>query len=82
MKWDPIGFADDADFPADEYDCLVAPIVGKLSDGATVQQLATWLGAQRSEHFGLQPSPAQDRQLATQLTHWWSTHTGGANVST
>jgi hypothetical protein len=50
--WDPIGVID---LVQDEYDCLIAPILDQLDDGADASQLASFLRDQLEHHFGLDP---------------------------
>jgi hypothetical protein len=33
--WDPIGVMDDPNWPRDEYDCLVGPLLTLLQSGAS-----------------------------------------------
>lgn len=51
-QWDPIGVADLVD---DEYDCLLAPLWCKLTDGATRASLSEYLWLDIQDHFGLDP---------------------------
>jgi hypothetical protein len=70
MEWDPIGVAGVPE-AADEYDCMISPLMHRLFDGADTGSLATWISHERSSHFGLGPDDDQDQQLADQLTAWW-----------
>lgn len=67
IAWDPIGVAD-APEAADEYDCMIGPVMHKLYAGAAVGELGQWIVRERVEHFGLEPDPGTDRELAEQLT--------------
>jgi hypothetical protein len=48
--WDPIGVID---LVQDEYDCLIAPILDQLDDGADGPQIAVFLRDELEHHFGL-----------------------------
>lgn len=74
IEWDPIGVADTPE-AADEYDCMISPVMHKLFDQIGVDELASWISRERSEHFGLSPDPIGDHRLAVQLTRWWSERT-------
>jgi hypothetical protein len=70
MEWDPIGVAGIPQ-AADEYDCMISPLLHRLSEGADAGALAAWIGHERSSHFGLGPDEAKDLQLARSLAAWW-----------
>ena len=75
MEWDPIGVSGALVEGADEYACMISPLTDQLSDRASVENLAAWIGAQRAEHFGLGQDAAADRALARRLAHWWAVRT-------
>jgi hypothetical protein len=70
MAWDPIGVAD-IPSAADEYDCMIPPLLHRLSEGADARSLATWISHERSSHFSLDPDEAGDMRLAVSLAAWW-----------
>lgn len=70
MEWDPIGVASVRE-AADEYDCMISPLLHLLFDGADVRSLADWVSRERSSHFGLGPDEAEDIRLAESLAVWW-----------
>jgi hypothetical protein len=70
MEWDPIGASGVAE-AADEYDCMIGPLMHQLFDGADARSLADWISHERVSHFGLSPDTASDVQLAKTLTTWW-----------
>jgi hypothetical protein len=74
LAWDPIGVADVA-AAADEYDCMISPLLHRLFDGVDADSLAAWISHERVEHFGLGPDDVHDQQLADALTTWWTTRT-------
>ena len=53
--WDPIGV--NGWGPDDEYDAYVWPIIGKISQGETVEQIADYLDWATTEHMGLSGEP-------------------------
>ena len=70
MEWDPIGVSGVPE-AADEYDCMIGPLMHRLLDGADARSLADWISPERISHFGLSPDAASDAQLAETLTAWW-----------
>jgi hypothetical protein len=78
-EWDPIGVYDrTADFPPDEYDCLSAPLMGLLVEGADIASVADFLGRELSGHFGLDPRPSRPEEFAARLVEWFR---GSGNLS-
>jgi hypothetical protein len=69
IQWDPIGLAED--LPADEYDCLIAPVLTELRGHPTEPQLTMWLGHYAERHFGLTAPPEENRAAARALLGWW-----------
>ena len=70
MEWDPIGVSGVPE-AADEYDCMISPLMHRLFEGADTGSLAAWIRHERSAHIGLRPDDTHDQQLARQLTVWW-----------
>jgi hypothetical protein len=70
MEWDPIGVSGISE-AVDEYDCMIGPLLHRLSEGADTRSLAGWISRERSSHFGLGPDGTRDMQLAERLTAWW-----------
>lgn len=68
--WDPIGIGAE-DVPPDEYDCMVAPLLGMLVEGAEDAVIAKWLTDELSDHFGLDPEDRRDASFADELIRWW-----------
>jgi len=70
-EWDPIGVYDPAtDFPPDEYDCLYAPLMRLLVQGADTASVVDFLERELSGHFGLDPRPSRPEQFAARLLQW------------
>jgi hypothetical protein len=78
-EWDPIGVYDaEADFPPDEYDCLYAPVMNMLSQGADAPEVTQFLEHELSTHFGLDPRPCRPADFAVRLVRWFRAETSGA----
>ncbi|MFC8588518.1 hypothetical protein ACFUGD_28770 [Streptomyces sp. NPDC057217] len=73
--WDPIGVADEV---PDEYDCMHAPLLRRLRDGAGRAEIAAFLRHELVDHFGLAPGPSDPEETAARLVTWWTTTDGGA----
>ncbi|WP_328387422.1 hypothetical protein [Nocardia sp. NBC_00416] len=71
-EWDPIGVEPELGGPDDEYDCLLAPMLRLLSGGAGKQEIGSFLRAELSGYFGLDPSRSQPEKFATRVLDWWS----------
>jgi hypothetical protein len=69
-EWDPVGVADDVE---DEYDCMLAPLLGRLSRGAGRAEIGAYLRHELAEHFGLAPGGPEPDAVAARLTAWWET---------
>ncbi|MFZ4298082.1 hypothetical protein ACOZE3_09190 [Streptomyces cinereoruber] len=71
--WDPIGVADEV---RDEYDCMLAPLLRRLHDGADRAEIGAFLRHELEDHFGLTPDPTDPEAMAARLVSWWAA-TGG-----
>jgi len=71
MGWDPIGVAGMPQ-AADEYDCLMGPLLRMLHEGARPSRIERWLTHELQAHFGLTPVPGREAQLASDLVDWRS----------
>ncbi len=72
-EWDPLGVMSGPSSPIDEYDCMVGPILGLLSRGASVDELRACLEFQLTEHFGLTSSgEASAQEISAKLKNWFS----------
>jgi hypothetical protein len=56
---------------ADEYDCMISPLLHRLFEGADTRSPADWISRERTSHFGAGPNDARDMRLAESLTAWW-----------
>ena len=70
LAWDPIGVAD-APEAQDEYDCMISPLMHRLSDGVSETEIGDWLIEELRDHFGMSAVEARERELAAQLKQWW-----------
>ena len=52
MEWDPIGVAG-APEAADEYDCMLSPLLRRLHDGVSDKEIQDWVAGEVEGHFGL-----------------------------
>lgn len=66
--WDPIagGLC-----PADEYDCLVDQIVGRLHRGANEKALREFIVSEFADHFGMSVACSDASRVSTQILAWW-----------
>jgi hypothetical protein len=69
--WDPIGVAQEPDWPGDEYDELIEPLHARLAAGATAGELAVFLERHVTGHIGLDPDVDREERFATRLVDWW-----------
>ncbi|MET9607271.1 hypothetical protein ABZZ17_19675 [Streptomyces sp. NPDC006512] len=67
--WDPIGVADAVQ---DEYDCMLAPLLGQLHSGAGPTEIAEFLRHELADHFGLDPSGPRPDAMAARIVAWWT----------
>jgi hypothetical protein len=71
-RWDPIGIYDEAlDFPADEYDCLIGPILTRLARGESREAFSEYLWNEIENHFGLDPVRCGCDAFADRLRAWY-----------
>ena len=72
-RWDPIGVYDPAlDFPPDDYDCLLAPLLTRLSRGDSRAELSEFLWHEIEDHFGLDPLSCRSDAFAEQTLAWYA----------
>ena len=71
LEWDPIGIAN-APEAADEYDCMISPLMHQLHDGEKRREIQNWIVNQVEEHFGMRSDSGRESQLATDLIKWWN----------
>jgi hypothetical protein len=49
---------------ADEYDCMISPLLHHPFEGAASGKLADWICQERLSHFGFRSDDVRDSQLA------------------
>jgi hypothetical protein len=71
-EWDPIGVMKDPDWPRDEYECLVGPLLTLLQSGATEAEIGGYLRNEMVEHFGLSPDHYDFLAVAGRVHSWFN----------
>ncbi len=71
--WDPIGIYDESlNFPPDEYDCLLGPLLTRLARGDSRTDLSEYLWREIEDHFGLDPLRCGTDAFADRLLAWYA----------
>ena len=68
-EWDPLGVAY---LESDEYDCLIAPLLSRLSAGNRRSEISEFLWYELEDHFGLDPLGPDIDGMANRLVAWWA----------
>ncbi len=68
--WDFIGVFESGG-EVDEYDCMLEPLLRRLSAGADAHEVGEWLDGEISGHFGMSVDSTSTRAMAEQLATWW-----------
>lgn len=63
--WDPIPGS-----PSDEYDCLIPQLYALLSSGADAERIERYVTGELRNHFGIEPDPPREHELASRLVRW------------
>jgi hypothetical protein len=72
-RWDPIGVYDESlDFPPDEYDCLLGPLLTRLGRHDSRAELSEYLWREVEGHFGLDPDRRGTDGFADRLLAWYA----------
>ena len=72
-RWDPIGIYDKSlDFPPDEYDCLIWPILTRLARRDSRAPFSEYLWNEIENHFGLGPVRCGTEAFADRLQAWYA----------
>lgn len=70
--WNPLGVYDwELDYPPDEYDCLISPLLSRLQAGEGVIELSEYLWFRLKEHFGVDPARLQPDRFADTVVAWY-----------
>jgi hypothetical protein len=73
LAWDPIGVFDiDEAWPRDEYDCLIPPLLARLTRGGSPDEIASFLESQLADHFGIAPVAEREAAFARALVSWYA----------
>jgi hypothetical protein len=75
-EWDPIGIADLADAPLDEYEHYAGQIARRLRTGAGDEEIAAVLEGFRDD-MGLEPSDELPLGVARSIREWYRRSTTG-----
>ena len=74
-EWDPIGIADLADAPLDEYEHYAGQLARRLRAGASEEEIAAVLEGFRAD-MGLEPSDELPLGVAHSIRDWYRSSTG------
>lgn len=78
LQWNPIlGDPEEGSLPADEYDCMIAPLLRLLRTGVAVDEVIALVRAVMTDHFGIDPEGDPEQQLAARIVRWWSRREAG-----
>ena len=80
FAWDPIGVADSREWVANEYDCVVDPVLRMLERDATEAEITDFLMAELRDHFGLSPDTAREARFAATVKRWYQQHWSTASI--
>jgi hypothetical protein len=79
--WDFLGVYD-AEFNADEYDCLIGPLLTRLTSGADKTAIARYLQGEIEGHFGVASARMDIQSVAGRAVTWWRfEHDDDANAN-
>jgi hypothetical protein len=74
-QWDPVGVAD---LVPDEYDCLLAPLWTRLTQGASRAEISELLWYDLEDHFHLSPEGHDVDGFADRLIAWAANWSSGS----
>ena len=70
-EWDPIGVMSYPDWPRDEYDCLLGPLLTLLDAEASKEEISRYLRKEIDEHFGLSADNYDFAAVAERFRKWF-----------
>jgi hypothetical protein len=76
-EWDFIGVMDDPNWPRDEYECLIDPLMHRLESGQMVPELAQFLEDNLRDHFGMHRVESLD-DFAKRVRSWFDEKWSGS----
>jgi hypothetical protein len=62
---------DDPDWPRDEYDCVLGPVMRMLEQDASVEKIDAYLKDELVNHFGLSPTDSKELELLAVKAKAW-----------
>ena len=68
-EWDPLPGS-----PDDEYDCLIPQLYAMLSSGVDTAEVERYITDELRNHFGIEPAPPAENELALRLVRTWRDH--------
>lgn len=68
--WDFIGVFD-PETNTDEYDCMIEPLLRRLSGDADPSGISQFLDDEITGHFGMAAGVVETGLMAERLTAWW-----------
>jgi hypothetical protein len=68
-EWDFIGVFD-PETNTDEYDCMITPLLTRLSGGAGTRQVQQFLDDEITGHLGMSRGQVETGAMAERLTAW------------
>ena len=80
ITWDPIGVMADPDWPRDEYECVVGPLLCQLEAEAPMEEIAVFLHRKFTDSFGLDVSRASARAWAKEAMSWYGQRWRGTEL--
>ncbi|OLE87725.1 MAG: hypothetical protein AUG08_11080 [Acidobacteria bacterium 13_1_20CM_2_55_15] len=69
--WDPIGVMRDPNWPRDEYEWLVGPLLTLLESGATEAEIGSRLRKEIVEYLGLSPEHYDFPAMGARVRVWF-----------
>jgi hypothetical protein len=69
-EWDFVGVFD-PEVNTDEYDCMIVPLLTRLSAGADAATVEQFLYEEITHHFGMPATGTAPS--ATRIVRWWAT---------
>jgi hypothetical protein len=79
-RWDPIGKygIEPLDFPADEYDCLIGPILTRLGRRDSRARCSEYLRNEIDCHFGLDAVRCGTDAFVDRILAWYAARNAGS----
>lgn len=79
-EWDPLGLIS-VGCPEDEYECLVGPLMRRLEEGVSREDVASFLAREFREHFGCEgPDAKSTANFVAKARAWFAGEGRGSRV--